>query len=159
MTKAVKSQNIVKSLLKAWNIGSFVKTVCSSEKMKGESAGSFFVIEASKHGHSGSVTAARSAFSEALLEASVSLNSASQTSGGMPKGFQIHNSIIAGALDPSVTQWVHMVCGLWTPGTRCPNVDTMNTFDVSGASVHRKNTVSYRLLWLTLTEKYLLRFC
>lgn len=44
------------------------------------------------------------------------------------------NSVTAGVFDSSVKQWVHMVCGLWTPGTRCPNVDTMSTFDVSGAS-------------------------
>ncbi|KAF5178695.1 Splicing factor 3b subunit [Thalictrum thalictroides] len=27
-----------------------------------------------------------------------------------------------------------MVCGLWTSGTRCPNVDAMSAFDVSGVS-------------------------
>ncbi|PPD84346.1 hypothetical protein GOBAR_DD18712 [Gossypium barbadense] len=38
-----------------------------------------------------------------------------------------------------VEQWVHMVCGLWTPGTRCPNVNTMSAFDVSGVSRGREN--------------------
>ncbi|RRT63822.1 hypothetical protein B296_00011550 [Ensete ventricosum] len=60
----------------------------------------------------------------------------------MMEKFQTHNSITAGVLDPSTKQWVHMVCGLWTPGTRCPNVDTMSTFDVSGASPAKKNIVS-----------------
>jgi len=35
-----------------------------------------------------------------------------------------------------------MVCGLWTPGTRCPNVDTMSAFDVSGVSRPRADVVS-----------------
>jgi hypothetical protein len=39
-------------------------------------------------------------------------------------------------------QWVHMVCGLWTPGTKCPNATTMSAFDVSGASPGKRNTVS-----------------
>jgi hypothetical protein len=39
-------------------------------------------------------------------------------------------------------QWVHMVCGLWTPGTKCPNATTMSAFDVSGASPAKRNTVS-----------------
>lgn len=53
----------------------------------------------------------------------------------------VYNSVIAGVLDPSVKQWVHMVCGLWTPGTRCPNVNTMSAFDVSGVSRGRENVV------------------
>ncbi|KAF2287250.1 hypothetical protein GH714_039444 [Hevea brasiliensis] len=50
-------------------------------------------------------------------------------------------TVSAGVLDSTVKQWVHMVCGLWTPGTRCPNVDTMSAFDVSGASHPRANVV------------------
>ncbi|MBA0821066.1 hypothetical protein Goarm_017945 [Gossypium armourianum] len=38
--------------------------------------------------------------------------------------------------------WVHVVCGLWTPGTRCPNVNTMSAFDVSGVSRGRENVHS-----------------
>ncbi|XP_068652663.1 histone H3-lysine(4) N-trimethyltransferase ATX1-like [Aristolochia californica] len=55
--------------------------------------------------------------------------------------FQVNNTITSGILDPTVTQWLHMVCGLWTPGTRCPNVDTMSAFDVSGALRVGKNVV------------------
>ncbi|KAI3512315.1 hypothetical protein L1887_19630 [Cichorium endivia] len=51
------------------------------------------------------------------------------------------NSVTAGVFDSTVKQWVHMVCGLWTPGTRCPNVDTMSTFDVSGACHPQGNVV------------------
>jgi len=146
MTKAVKSQNIVKSLLKSWNFGSFMKSISSGETVKGESLEPCFVIEASTDDNSGSVTAARSVCTDAFLEAAVDLISENQTSDRMPKGLQPFNSITAGVLDPSVTQWVHMVCGLWTPGTRCPNVDTMSAFDVSGASAARKSTVSYLIL-------------
>ena len=53
----------------------------------------------------------------------------------------VHNSIISGLFDPTVKQWVHMVCGLWTPGTRCPNVDTMSAFDVSGLSHLKEHMV------------------
>jgi hypothetical protein len=50
-----------------------------------------------------------------------------------------HNSSLLG---PRTMQWVHMVCGLWTPGTKCPNAATMSAFDVSGASPAKRNTVS-----------------
>jgi hypothetical protein len=50
-----------------------------------------------------------------------------------------HNSSLLG---PRTMQWVHMVCGLWTPGTKCPNATTMSAFDVSGASPAKRNTVS-----------------
>ncbi|KAF5204329.1 Histone-lysine n-methyltransferase, partial [Thalictrum thalictroides] len=54
------------------------------------------------------------------------------------KPLQVHNSITAGVVDLTIKHWVHMVCGLWTPGhVRCPNVDTMSAFDVSGVSPQR----------------------
>ncbi|XP_078173942.1 uncharacterized protein LOC144567629 isoform X3 [Carex rostrata] len=40
----------------------------------------------------------------------------------------------------SMVHWVHMVCGLWTPSTRCPNVNTMASFDLSGTP-SRKNSI------------------
>ncbi|XP_044984443.1 uncharacterized protein LOC123451943 isoform X1 [Hordeum vulgare subsp. vulgare] len=36
-------------------------------------------------------------------------------------------------LVPQTSRWVHVVCGLWTPGTKCPNPTTMSAFDLSGA--------------------------
>ncbi|VAI35841.1 unnamed protein product [Triticum turgidum subsp. durum] len=36
-------------------------------------------------------------------------------------------------LVPQMLRWVHVVCGLWTPGTKCPNPTTMSAFDLSGA--------------------------
>ncbi|KAK1411751.1 hypothetical protein QVD17_32456 [Tagetes erecta] len=53
----------------------------------------------------------------------------------------VTNSITAGIFDPTVKQWVHMVCGLWTPDTRCPNVDTMSAFDMSGVCYPKRNVV------------------
>uniref|UniRef100_M8BXS4 Histone-lysine N-methyltransferase n=1 Tax=Aegilops tauschii TaxID=37682 RepID=M8BXS4_AEGTA len=41
-----------------------------------------------------------------------------------------HNSSL---LVPHTSWWVHVVCGLWTPGTKCPNPTTMSAFDLSGA--------------------------
>ncbi|GAB4836814.1 hypothetical protein Ancab_001727 [Ancistrocladus abbreviatus] len=101
MTRAVGFQEIVKSLLKAWNIRpeSGVKCmVASSEALHGNQP----------------CTSRKS---------------------------MVHNSITAALLDSTVKQWVHVVCGLWTPGTRCPDVDTMSAFDVSGASRPKVNVV------------------
>lgn len=55
---------------------------------------------------------------------------------------KVHNSITMGLVDSATKQWVHMVCGLWTPETRCPNVDTMSAFDVSGVPVPTADMVS-----------------
>ncbi|XP_042464298.1 uncharacterized protein LOC122047223 isoform X1 [Zingiber officinale] len=127
MTRAVKCQNIIKSLLKAWKVGKgsySVKTI-PSEHAEIDALNPDSADEASKFNNCGSVSETCTAESK------------SRMSGKYPA----FNSIIAGSLDPSVTQWVHMVCALWTPGTRCPNVDTMNTFDVSGALPAKKNVV------------------
>lgn len=97
MTRALRSHNIVRSLLHAWNL----------------------------------VTEARPENSISPYEAY-----SCPTSDTM-----VQNSITAGVVDPTVKQWVHMVCGLWTPGTRCPNVDTMSAFDVSGVSRPKGNVV------------------
>ncbi|XP_024514948.1 uncharacterized protein LOC9649438 [Selaginella moellendorffii] len=51
---------------------------------------------------------------------------------------EVSNTITASVSDPSVAQWVHMVCALWMPGTRCLNLGTMGMFDVSGVSVSRR---------------------
>ncbi|KAL8167851.1 hypothetical protein V2J09_009350 [Rumex salicifolius] len=103
MTRALKSDNVVKSLLKAWSVttesGTNKKLACSV------------------------------AFHGDMEFSRISTRS------------MAHNSITAGLSDPTVKQWVHMVCGLWTPGTRCPNVDTMSSFDVSGVSQSKANTV------------------
>ncbi|KAK9130532.1 hypothetical protein Sjap_011019 [Stephania japonica] len=106
MTQALKSQNIVKSFLKAWNIADIQKSELSSlAVLKKDWVEQTDVMK------------------------------------GAERNPIIRNSITVGALDSSIKQWVHMVCGLWTPGTRCPNVHTMSTFDVSGASRPPKDMV------------------
>jgi hypothetical protein len=50
-----------------------------------------------------------------------------------------HNSSL---LRPQTMQWIHVVCGLWTPGTKCPNSTTMNAFDISDALPAKRNNVS-----------------
>nr|CAD1831884.1 unnamed protein product [Ananas comosus var. bracteatus] len=148
MTRAVKSQKIVKSLLKRWEIGngSNLKFVPPSTTMNAEcdvKVSSF--DEASEHRKYGFIPPCGTISSNVLPSAGVEINlkqtNETQQLGEMPSNFETFNSIIAGLFDPTVTQWVHMVCGLWTPGTRCPNVDTMSAFDVSGASPARKNAL------------------
>ncbi|OAY62637.1 Histone-lysine N-methyltransferase ATX2 [Ananas comosus] len=148
MTRAVKSQKIVKSLLKRWEIGngSSLKFVPPSTTMNAEcdvKVSSF--DEASEHRKYGFIPPCGTISSNVLPSAGVEINlkqtNETQQLGEMPSNFETFNSIIAGLFDPTVTQWVHMVCGLWTPGTRCPNVDTMSAFDVSGASPARKNAL------------------
>lgn len=53
----------------------------------------------------------------------------------------VHNSVTYAVNDPNVTQWVHVVCALWMPGTRCVNVGTMSAFDVSGVSSARRKMI------------------
>ncbi|KAG1327089.1 hypothetical protein COCNU_01G010230 [Cocos nucifera] len=147
MTRALKSRNIVKSLLRAWKVGlrpNFMKSVPSSDILKNELLGPGSVGEASGYHSSGSASTAGAIDFNSLHMAALKMdvqnqNKSIQQRDIRTKNFQACNSVIAGVLDPSITQWVHMVCGLWTPGTRCPNVGTMSAFDVSGASFSRKN--------------------
>ncbi|XP_074276607.1 uncharacterized protein LOC141600301 isoform X2 [Silene latifolia] len=108
MTRAFGSRNVVKTLLKAWNIRTESHIV---------------IIGSAKPFYSKN-------------ECGNNLESSTVQSVPTIKPV-VHNCIIAGLFNPTVKQWVHMVCGLWTSGTRCPNVDTMSAFDVSG--VHYPN--------------------
>ncbi|XP_057511455.1 uncharacterized protein LOC130793670 isoform X2 [Actinidia eriantha] len=145
MTLALRSGNIVKSLLKAWNIiaESVPKdTICPSEVLEngfsmlsslasGLESYSFRVIRPV------SVELSASDWKMDLQkELDCVKNSACSSS-----NLNMHNSITAGVTDSTIKQWVHMVCGLWTPGTRCPNVNTMSAFDVSGAFRPKANVV------------------
>lgn len=135
MTRALRSRNIVKSLLKAWSIetqsnlknASFSKSLESpfhglSSTESVHESDPFLIIRPADI-DSTSVAKGSTDLSEHVDP--VDISSATTSA--------ICNSITAGILDSTVKQWVHMVCGLWTPGTRCPNVDTMSAFDVSGA--------------------------
>ncbi|KAF8407194.1 hypothetical protein HHK36_006321 [Tetracentron sinense] len=151
MTRAVRSRNIVKGLLKAWNIlteSKSKKSIPFSETLPDE----LNVVGASRFGHEAdSISLLRPVNIEQSPSAVWELDLQYQmdvvtNSNGSPCNLQVCNSVTAGVLDSTVTQWVHMVCGLWTPGTRCPNVDTMSAFDVSGASRPGENVVSADLL-------------
>ncbi|KAL9226746.1 hypothetical protein vseg_002520 [Gypsophila vaccaria] len=114
MTRAFGSRNVVKTLLKAWNIKteSHIVIIGSAESFNAE------------------------------RNCENNLESSTSQSYPLIKPV-VHNCIIAGLFNPTVKQWVHMVCGLWTPGTRCPNVDTMSAFDVSGVYYRNAYVVCY----------------
>ncbi|KAL6296703.1 hypothetical protein ACE6H2_004845 [Prunus campanulata] len=127
MTQALRSRTVVKSLLRAWNAETecMAKNKLSSVKtLQKDSSG----LHCSGYGHQDN-----SSFFVLQRENGQPLVSAVCKMGMSYKFDVMHNSITVGLLDSATKQWVHMVCGLWTPGTRCPNVDTMSAFDVSGA--------------------------
>ncbi|KAJ6373189.1 hypothetical protein OIU76_027512 [Salix suchowensis] len=146
LTQALRSHAIVKSLLKAWSFET------ESRPKNSDSSAITLQDEFSKLHSSGFVRGNNSypVLRPENIESSTpsvwtidmqkQLNNL-QNSLSCVSNLKVHNSVTAGVLDSTVKQWVHMVCGLWTPGTRCPNVDTMSAFDVSGASHPRANTV------------------
>ncbi|PKA62451.1 Histone-lysine N-methyltransferase ATX2 [Apostasia shenzhenica] len=144
MTRALKCTNIVRSLLKAWKIA----TGYNSQKPVKK----FGAADYQDRGPSLLESEYNFSLAVGLVSSEVNPDTAvnmikhcqesiAQEPYSFPNKIQVFNSVIAGALDPSVMQWVHVVCGLWTPGTRCPNVNTMSSFDVSGASPSKKNNV------------------
>lgn len=150
MTHALRCRTIVKGLLKAWNIETESRhknAVSSADIMEDDlnmfhSSGSML--------ESSTVPALRPVNIEPSMTAAWKVDLQNrfdivQKSSFSAGNLKVHNSITAGELDSTVKQWVHMVCGLWTPGTRCPNVDTMSAFDVSGASHPKANVVSFEL--------------
>ncbi|KAK7320672.1 hypothetical protein VNO77_30365 [Canavalia gladiata] len=143
MTRAILSRTIVKSLLKVWNVekdgmpkhttscGVFEKEVHAFQSSKSGLEIDRECVSQPKNVDTSTTD---------LLKFQMSTDHKQHTLFAV-SNFKVHNSITAGALNPSVKQWVHMVCGLWTPGTRCPNVDTMSAFDVSGVSRPRADMV------------------
>lgn len=146
MTRALRSRTIVKSILKSWNF----EIDCRHKKIF--SAGSIKNEPSSLHSSGSELKRNLFPVLQPVFVKSSALelkNTEIQKQVGVQQDslccvsdLKIHNSITAGVLDSTVKQWVHMVCGLWTPGTRCPNVDTMTAFDVSGASHPKANGVS-----------------
>ncbi|CAK7353818.1 unnamed protein product [Dovyalis caffra] len=139
LTQALRGRAIVKSLLKAWSFG----TEC---RPKNSDSSAITLQDEFSMLHSpgsalenNSYPVLRPKNIEPSSSSGWSINMQNQLD-SLPNSLscvsnpKVHNSITAGVLDSAVKQWVHMVCGLWTPGTRCPNVDTMSAFDVSGAS-------------------------
>lgn len=137
MTQALQSQNVVKSLLQAWNavheskINITMSTDHSGCQLSAMASGSdsFPVMRLAK---SSSVSASNMNLSNRL---GIVDNSSS------PCNLMFQNSVTAGVLDSTVKQWVHVVCGLWTPGAHCRNDATLNAFDVSDALSSKDNAV------------------
>ncbi|TKY58109.1 Histone-lysine N-methyltransferase ATX1 [Spatholobus suberectus] len=142
MTRAIMSHTIVKSLLKVWNgeKDGMHKHTTSCEVFEKE-------IDAFPSSKSGLEVDEESVLKPKIVDTSTDLVKVQISTNLLQhnltsvSNFKVHNSITAGVLDPAVKQWIHMVCGLWTPGTRCPNVDTMSAFDVSGVSRPRADVV------------------
>ncbi|KAL6601411.1 hypothetical protein ACP70R_044631 [Stipagrostis hirtigluma subsp. patula] len=117
MTRALKSKRILKSLLKG------LTTMARSENNV-DSLGN-----ASSEHALGPQNPSDSAHGDDIISTE-NITSDSWTSIN-------HASSLLG---PGTMQWVHMVCGLWTPGTKCPNATTMSAFDISGVSPAKRNT-------------------
>ncbi|KAF7817278.1 Histone-lysine N-methyltransferase TRX1 [Senna tora] len=136
MTRALRTHTIAKSLLKVWNIKKegMPKHTIPKERFEKE-MGAFHSTKSVLEGDQNCVSRPENIETSTtdILEVEI-LTEHMQHKAYSNGNFNVQNSIIAGVFDTTVKQWVHMVCGLWTPGTRCPNVDTMSAFDVSGVS-------------------------
>lgn len=150
MTRALRSCTIVKSLLKIWNLdtGCRHKNAISSAETMQDKSNLFYSSEYATE--NSSYTVLRPLKIEPSTSTICNMDvhkqlDILQNSLCCISHLKVHNSITAGVLNSTVKQWVHVVCGLWTPGTRCPNVDTMSAFDVSGASCPRANVVSVEI--------------
>ncbi|XP_059592247.1 uncharacterized protein LOC100255892 isoform X4 [Vitis vinifera] len=145
MTRALRTRNIVKSLLKVWNIEteSWPKSSVPPEALQ-DKLGTLDSSRSGLENESFPVLRPLDIEPSTTTAWNMDLQNRSDITKNLScslGNLKIHNTITAGILDSTVKQWVHMVCGLWTPGTRCPNVDTMSAFDVSGASRPRANVI------------------
>ncbi|KAH7671895.1 Histone-lysine N-methyltransferase protein [Dioscorea alata] len=138
MTRALKSRNIVRSLLKVWKVGLEFKPM---ESFQNETRESSLYDEASRSSSGCGSPRYPGTYYGDVPRVDLQDQDMKPNIDNHQNNLQADNTIINGVYDPCITQWVHMVCGLWTPGTRCPNVDTMNAFDVSGASPARNGIV------------------
>lgn len=143
MTRALKTKNILKSLLKG------LMTITRSENYVASLGNASSECTSIYKGQVSNITYSVLPDQQALNSAAGlrkpvdsahgdSIMNAENITGKSWTSVK-HNSSLLG---PQTMQWVHMVCGLWTPGTKCPNATTMSAFDVSGASPAKRNTVS-----------------
>uniref|UniRef100_A0ACD5XVK8 Uncharacterized protein n=1 Tax=Avena sativa TaxID=4498 RepID=A0ACD5XVK8_AVESA len=115
MARALNAQKILRSLLNG-----LIVTTQSDKKVKHNPF---------------SVSRPRSLGNISSLDKQKSIGSAHEVSSSWAAS---HNTSV---LDPQRMQWIHVVCGLWTPGTKCPNSTTMSAFDISGALPAKRNNV------------------
>ncbi|KAM0917414.1 hypothetical protein ACQ4PT_009526 [Festuca glaucescens] len=116
MTRALNAQKILRSSLKGLRV-----TTWSDKNVKHNS------FYASKSRSLGSIPG---------VDKQKSIGSAHEDNTVRSSWTANHNSSLLG---PKTMQWIHVVCGLWTPGTKCPNSTTMNAFDISGALPGKRN--------------------
>ncbi|KAM0862463.1 hypothetical protein ACQ4PT_045233 [Festuca glaucescens] len=116
MTRALNAQKILRSSLKALRV-----TTWPDKNVKHNS------FYASKSRSLGSIPS---------VDKQKSIGSAHEDNTIRSSWAANHNSSLLG---PKTMQWIHVVCGLWTPGTKCPNSTTMNAFDISGALPGKRN--------------------
>lgn len=154
MNRALQSHAIVKSLLKVWNIEKEgLRKHATPHKMFEKEMSIVHFTKSAPEGDQNCVSRPENIEPSTTDLRKVEMSTSQMQQTPYSNGnFSVCNSITAGVLDSTVKQWVHMVCGLWTPGTRCPNVDTMSAFDVSGVSRPKVDTVS-------LLQKYLWSKC
>lgn len=145
MTRALRSCAIAKTFSRAWDIETKCRPKTSSVKTLQNELSR---LHSSRSGHEEGTSFCmfRPENIEPLASAACKMEmpyhlDVEQNSTVVNK-LKVHNSVTVGLLDSKTKQWVHMVCALWTPGTRCPNVDTMSAFDVSGASRPKTDVVS-----------------
>jgi hypothetical protein len=119
MTRALNAQKILRSSLKGLRV-----TTWSDKNVKHNS------FYASKSRSLGSIPG---------VDKQQSIGSAHEDTTVRCSWTANHNSSLLG---PKTMQWIHVVCGLWTPGAKCPNSTTMNAFDISGALPGKINNVS-----------------
>ncbi|XP_057850333.2 uncharacterized protein LOC131060909 isoform X1 [Cryptomeria japonica] len=166
MTRAQKTRNVVKSLLQVWQVTRDTNLKALPEDIRPPQNKCDAVNEfgakssprisesnkaefgASGNGSMNILSLGKQDNNKSFLRSNledVQLQIGSIKTGKAPNyinsEFQVHNTITAAVNNPGVTQWVHMVCGLWMPGTRCLNVATMGVFDISGATIPRKKVV------------------
>ncbi|XP_010541594.1 PREDICTED: uncharacterized protein LOC104815012 [Tarenaya hassleriana] len=145
MTRALQSQTIIKSLLKVCNVDIEQENPVTLREVSTDGNNCALIPRGSViKGVSADVLRPDSAeqSTPTLMKTDAFNHSESYDSiEGDIRHLRMLNSLIEGLTDSSVKQWVHMVCGLWMPGTRCPNVHTMSAFDVSGVSCPRPSTV------------------
>ncbi|KAF0905733.1 hypothetical protein E2562_008807 [Oryza meyeriana var. granulata] len=135
MTRALKAQNILKSLLRG------IATATRSDKYVYSSGNVNSECTSKLHGEYVRHDSFRGPISRSFNTiSSIDMKEASIVSARgniITKSWtSSRNSTLLG---PRTRQWVHVVCGLWTPGTKCSNAITMSAFDISGASPAKRN--------------------
>lgn len=138
MTRALKTQNILKSLLKGLTIAARSDKYIHSSGNASNECSSNLHEEDIKHDSFYAPTST-SLNTVSTIDLQKPIDIAHEENTVSNSWTTNHNSSLLG---PRTMQWVHVVCGLWTPGTKCPNATTMSAFDLSGASPAKRNTVS-----------------